>query len=210
MNGRKETTWHSGGINDFFQKRKRRNVVRLRWEKAQVLYEEIFPPKKKPPKYYPVQVGNVGKYVNELIANHQQYARHEDEYTRLKIQQAVQNVNNRMWAREKQIQLKKDFAWAREKQIQLEKEFAWAQLSVLKKIEWMVRNAILDNLLGRMWDSTPRLVMPIEYFKAKEVYLGWMDRIMAWVDFDEWTKVLSDDFEDNSPHPRNKTFNQNN
>lgn len=193
MNGRKETTWHPRDINKFFQERKGRNVVHLRWERVQELYEEIFSPKKDSPKQYPVQVG---KYVNAILTNHKEYARLEDAYTRLKIQQAVQNVKNRKWAREKQIEL--------------EKEFAWAQRSVLKKIEWMVRNAILDNLLGRMWDSTPWLVMPIEYSKAKEEYLGWMDHIMAWVDFDEWTKVLSDDFEDNSPHPRNKTFNQNN
>ncbi len=194
MNGRKETTWHPRDINKFFQERKGRNVVRLRrWERAQELSKETFSPRKYSPKRYQVQVG---KYVNEILTNHKEYARLEDAYTRLKIQQAVQNVKNRKWAREKQIEL--------------EKEFAWAQRSVLKKIEWMVRNAILDNLLGRMWDSTPWLVMPIEYSKAKEEYLGWMDRIMAWVDFDEWTKVLSDDFEDNSPHPRNKTFNQNN
>lgn len=187
MNGRKETTWHSWGINDFFQEKKGRNVVRLRWEKAQVLYEEIFPPKKKPPKYYPVQVRKVGKYVNELIAEHQEYARREDEYTRLKIRQAVQNVNNRIWAREKQIQL--------------EIELAWAQLPVLKKIEWMVQSACLDILLGRMWDSVPRLPISIDHVKAKADYLGRMDRIFSWVNLEEWTRVLSDDLDDDSPHP---------
>ncbi|MDD2693659.1 MAG: hypothetical protein PHY14_01895 [Candidatus Gracilibacteria bacterium] len=123
--------------------------------------------------------------MNSLVAEHVEYARLEEEYTRTKIKNAVKNAANRKWAKGKLIMLEEDYDWDYYRTFQIIQNICSQYISSIILIPQRLH-----------------LEEPEEYKQAREDYLGWMDRIIAGVDLEDKKKVLSDDMSDDSPHPK--------
>ncbi len=158
---RKHTHPQDHQLSSLFQKKKRRQVSRLKGNKAQQVYDILFDEEK-------VSLSSISirKLVTSLIEEHIKYARLEEEYTRTKIKNAIRNVGDRKWAQEKIKALEIENA---------RYHYRMRQGLIL------ILNLNSDDvsLNPTTIDLADTLENPHTYIQLSEQYTGWMDRIIA-------------------------------